>query len=528
MLRQTHRMDRGRLAKESVVVSRKDTLEARRERLSRRFAAGTPSGTPQLLLTHIEVGPASRPFFFIKLANVFILTLGIQLGAGVVANAVMDPEFQLSELLLFSAIYVGPLAFACVMAWRNLGVLDSVVRRFTTTSLVLLALAGCVMLGVLVVNVVSGEIDWRDRDGMFQAIGAVYIYGGSALLALACVFAVGWGRRGRMSGLDLRIGDLLRALKSEGAGQRPFQPVSPANAGRAAAFLALGLGWILAIKSIPYQVFYDWGLHHIVGYIEGAGYVLLLYARFYLQPDARVLLAADKRPPVLFLRSFIDDEKFDSKHSKTALFDFSLEARLATHFGAIGPFIAVGSPKDSTPRLGASRVRLDDGEWRQAVLGWMDSACYLIVFAGLTHWAKWELCQAIERGYANKLILLFPEIRFSRIAQFLFSEVSITGRRREMATERLDAIRQVLAGTIWQEALSAITVKPEQIRSLVLQPRGRIAVITSTTRSRNSYHLAALVSQFLLSERTDTRVVVATSGRDGSALPPRFHSLTAA
>jgi hypothetical protein len=525
MLQQTQSMNRRRLAGEPVAAGRKGILEARRERLSRRLAAGAASSTPQQnhLLTLVQVGKASRPFFFVKLANLFLLTVGISLSTGLVAYAITDREFALSEPVI--AVYFAALVFACVIAWRNLGVLDAVMRPATIISLVLLALAACPIL--VAVSGELGAIDWDDRDALLALFTVAYVFGGGALLALVSAFAVWRGRRARIRGLDLRVVDLLRALKSEATGLRPSLRVSRSRAARAAAFVLLGLGWTLAIELIPEQVFYELGLYHVSYYLGLPAYALLLYARFHLQPDAKDLLATDKRPPVLFLRSFVDDEKLDGRRAYHALFDFSLESRLGTHFGAIGPFIAVDSPKDSTPKLGASRVRLNDEEWQQAVLGWMDRARYLIVFAGDTRWATWELSQAIRRGYANKLILLFPEIRCLRIVQF-FSLISGNPRRREIAAERLVGIRRVLTGTIWQEALSTIVAKPEQIRSIVLQPGGRVTVVTSTTRNRNSYHIAALVSQFLLSDRAGSQLVTATGGRGDSAFPSRRDGLAAA
>jgi hypothetical protein len=44
------------------------------------------------------------------------------------------------------------------------------------------------------------------------------------------------------------------------------------------------------------------------------------------------------------------------------LFDFSLEERIATHFHQFGPFIAIGSPQEPVPILGAARVKVTDDE----------------------------------------------------------------------------------------------------------------------------------------------------------------------
>jgi hypothetical protein len=88
----------------------------------------------------------------------------------------------------------------------------------------------------------------------------------------------------------------------------------------------------------------------------GACY-FLLRARTKLQPTAESVLSVDRRGLVLFLRSFVDDERVRFLYSQRTLFDFSLEARLATHFFRTGPFIAVDSP-NHTPAIGAARASL--------------------------------------------------------------------------------------------------------------------------------------------------------------------------
>jgi hypothetical protein len=94
--------------------------------------------------------------------------------------------------------------------------------------------------------------------------------------------------------------------------------------------------------------------------IKWLGFFLLVRARRYLQIDTDSLLAVDQRPPILFLRSFDDDEKQRFTRSDKAFLDFSLETRLSNHFSRFGPFIAIGSPKEAVPQLGASRVLLSE------------------------------------------------------------------------------------------------------------------------------------------------------------------------
>ena len=91
------------------------------------------------------------------------------------------------------------------------------------------------------------------------------------------------------------------------------------------------------------------------------------------QPSFETVMANDKRAPVVFLRSFADDEKLDYQRADSALFDFSLESRLANHFSSVRPFVAVAAPGDTMPHLGAARARLSDDEWQATVIGWIEA-----------------------------------------------------------------------------------------------------------------------------------------------------------
>ena len=93
------------------------------------------------------------------------------------------------------------------------------------------------------------------------------------------------------------------------------------------------------------------------------GFFLIVRARQYFSQRRRCW--PSKRPPVLFLQSFADDERQQYGNSQRALLDFSLETRLANHFHRFGPFIAMGSRRTRCRSLGAARV-LFPNEWQVA------------------------------------------------------------------------------------------------------------------------------------------------------------------
>ena len=218
------------------------------------------------------------------------------------------------------------------------------------------------------------------------------------------------------------------------------------------------------------------------------GFFLLVRARRYFQIDADSLLAVDRRPPILFLRSFEDDEKQKYGRSDKALLDFSLETRLSNHFSRFGPFVAIGSPTEKVPQPGAARVLLSDDEWQPRVLSWMRDARLIIMYSGKTHWVNWELRQVVENERATRLILMIPEIKAWRSSK----------RDREISA-RVQQVREVFKGTPWEEELLCFN-DFAGLRAMLFRPDGSMVIVKSRSRSRDSYHLAALVAHQILIE----------------------------
>jgi len=122
-------------------------------------------------------------------------------------------------------------------------------------------------------------------------------------------------------------------------------------------------------------------------------------------------LWADRRRPILFLRSFKDDAALTNVTGadEPVREDYlqRLEDVLADISGRYGPVIAVGQP-GVLPRSGAARAYYAGDDWREAVTTWMDQALFVVMIAGYTKGVRWELDTAIARGHARKLILVFP------------------------------------------------------------------------------------------------------------------------
>src|SRR5262249_53409073 len=183
----------------------------------------------------------------------------------------------------------------------------------------------------------------------------------------------------------------------------------------------------------------------------------------------------DRRALVLFLRSFVDDERVRFLFAERTLFDFSLEARLATHFFRTGPFIAVDSP-DHTAAIGAARASLTNQEWQGTVVEWMRAARLIVLLAGLTQWIRWEMRQIVELRYSRKLIILMPELSGWKHRKRRL--------RSDIARKRFEVIRETFSGSPWEAGINEPCV-PEKIRSLTFGPDGQVTAVCAKSRSRD-------------------------------------------
>jgi hypothetical protein len=242
-------------------------------------------------------------------------------------------------------------------------------------------------------------------------------------------------------------------------------------------------------------------------YITLLAFFLVVRARRYLQVDADSLLAVDERAPILFLRSFDDDEKQQFASVQRALLDFSLETRLSNHFFRYGPFVAVGSPKERIPQIGAARVLLKDDEWQERVLAWIKESKLIIMYSGATHWVNWELRQVIENGRATSLILMFPEIKGWR-----------PSRRRKNIEARVEKVREVFKDTLWADELAEFR-DFAGLRAMLFRADGSMVMVKSRSRSRDAYHLAALIAHQQLLAGVKAPSDVDASGPASSARP---------
>ncbi|WAL68664.1 hypothetical protein ORV05_13080 [Amycolatopsis cynarae] len=266
--------------------------------------------------------------------------------------------------------------------------------------------------------VITAGLDLRARDRVGSTGGdqaaLEHDLGLSATLAMWCAVATGvfvvaalWLRHRRRAGVAEIVEVVGRIAPSQPWWRRPvFLAASGAGYGLfAAGFVAVSTaqsrGYQLPLAT---QVFLlPTGLA-----VLGAGLLILRFSRPRSVRDAVRALLADGRRPVLYLRSFADDQTAARVDDGANLNIHSREEQLAQVLRAFGPVIAVGKPGEPLPHLGAARFYLPYDDWQPAVLRLMELSQLIVLHLGPGEGLWWEVEQVIATQPEHKLVLLAP------------------------------------------------------------------------------------------------------------------------
>ncbi len=446
-------------------------------------------GSEPARIAEIDISGPARLLSILRWSDYVLVVLGGMMVVQTVPDIVATGRSGSLTEVAVRLVLVAGLSFAAYTGWRHVGVIDPGVWR--SYLLVFPFLGLFALVAGLSVWATKGWGALDDFGSTMSVVGALY-YAGIAVPGFICVLLL---RRARVPSTNLRLDVLLESLAARGHG--PVHRVRKVPRER----LVKGVSWLLAgvvvlviRMMIPLTVIerIPGGLGRFFDQVQLFGFFLLVRARRYFQVSADAVLAVDKRPPVLFLRSFADDERQTLESSKRALLDFSLETRLANHFSRFGPFIAVGSPRETVPEPGAARIRLKPDEWQSRVLRWIGNARVIVMYSGKTRWVNWELRQLIDCRAVTRLILMFPEIRTWR-----------PSRRKADIASRVAYLREVFKDTPWDEELMAFANFPGA-RAMLFRTDGSMEIVKSRSRSRDAYHLAALVAHHRMFQQPGT------------------------
>ena len=279
------------------------------------------------------------------------------------------------------------------------------------------AVVAVVQLVTIVVGVVAlaGDFAWRGAGVA------------AASLVVGLVFSHFWLRHEHR---------LLGAT----APPRAFRVPRPAGAVMGiVAFAVLGFGVSFGLKGVRYLIVNPPSLAQLrwanllgmtprdVGIVFASGglvvamlgAVLWRVARAFGRARVREVLAADPRPPVLYLRSFADDSVplpiiASARRPLFELFSVRgadpFEECVAWELDSYGPVVAVGRPGGRLASLGAAREHLSNDTWHDEIESRMRDAGWIALAPGDTDGLAWELEAIVSGGHLDKTIFVFPPL----------------------------------------------------------------------------------------------------------------------
>jgi hypothetical protein len=146
-----------------------------------------------------------------------------------------------------------------------------------------------------------------------------------------------------------------------------------------------------------------------------AGRALRVGARRLARISMQDLVKRDTRQPILFLRSFRDDQVKLRKPDTTLVGRIvwlaeprpTLDHVLFEEGTPHGPVVAIGAP-GSRQRFGAARAFVTDQDWHNAVSDLCNKAGAIILVVDETEGVRWEMGHVAANDHLNKTIFLVP------------------------------------------------------------------------------------------------------------------------
>jgi hypothetical protein len=455
------------------------------------------------MVKDIDLSRHVRRMRIVRLMDYGLVFMSIQLMLQSLMSLVFDKNDVTASLV--HVAFIGAAAACFWIGIRNIGSISS--RTWTVYAWML----GLLLPVSIVLTLMVAGSDALDPAGVM----AVVVWAFAALWCVVTLIALFGLRSMKIPGIDTSLQELARTMADDGRAASTmidFSTIPRVGRGKGYVYGVLGVG-VLLVSAYGFHVVSPefnqsasqlQNMGRIFGLLDCVGFFLLVRMRRYFQIDADALLRVDQRSPILFLRSFEDDEKLTFAQSGQALFDYSLETRLSRHFIHFGPFIAIGAPSEELPMPGAARIRLSDADWQAQVRRWMASAQVILMYCGNTFWVNWELAMLARKGYLHKVIVLFPPRRgWAQRTKKLIDDIQ----------KRLTGVKAALGDTRWAGATA--TLQPEKnLRALLFHPDGTLTAIRSKRETRDAYHLAVLVGHHVLGG-TAASAVLCLRGRSG-------------
>ena len=221
------------------------------------------------------------------------------------------------------------------------------------------------------------------------------------------------------------------------------------------------------------------GLLLLIGIGAGMRYL----ARRFSRTSAEMARRHDQRSPILFLRSFSDDQVRLVRPKRGALSRLVLSGEprpLLDHAIleeglTLGPVLAIGAPGKPTP-FGAVRTYVSDDRWKEVVSGLVKEAQAIVIAVDETPGVQWELNEIHQINYTSKVLhLLPPRLTPAKEAHRIIANIRLNSGR---LTEMLEPLQQLL-GTCNHLCIGWYVTRT-----------GSLVVLTTGSANEASYRLA--------------------------------------
>jgi hypothetical protein len=137
-------------------------------------------------------------------------------------------------------------------------------------------------------------------------------------------------------------------------------------------------------------------------------------------PTAASALRGDRRAPILWLRSFLDDEAVFVPEAEGEARAFggrrTFEETVVAALARYGPVIAIGRPGEWIPPAGASRLYVGD-DWREVIRGYIARSQKVFLVLAMTKGLSWELEAVLGSQWPTKVVIVLPPISADEMAR---------------------------------------------------------------------------------------------------------------
>lgn len=161
---------------------------------------------------------------------------------------------------------------------------------------------------------------------------------------------------------------------------------------------------------------------------------LVYHSKRLLVPLAEEILDKDERKPVLYLRPFGIDARFDlgevehvaaTPGGPSFYLTRSRVEDCLSLLNAVGPLIAIGKP-GALPQTGAYRLYVSDAQWQEAISDLLPHAKLVVMSWGQSLGIEWELKEALRRVKPPSILFYLPfedEAQYAQFKQVLQSHI---------------------------------------------------------------------------------------------------------